>query len=98
MRFMSDNHAAIFWIQLVMESGKLLIKIRSRDIAMFRFLLESYDNEALFSVLEKNPPLLKLMFAPGNIANIRRILAEIAQTIPLQVEEWPLVSPGIAKM
>ncbi len=62
-------------------------------MALFRFLLEAYDNCAYFTVLERRPALLKLVFSPPRERAARRAPAEMAQSLPFSVEEWPL--PGL---
>lgn len=72
------------------SSSFLLARINPEHVAMFRFLLEAYDNMALFSVLEKNPCLLKIVFSPHCLAHARQILAEMRQSLPFEIEDWPL--------
>lgn len=61
-------------------------------VAMFRFLLEAHDNLALFTVLERRPALLKLMFVEESREDVIKMLAEISQTIPVEYEDWPIRS------
>lgn len=68
----------------------MLARMNPEHIAMFRFLLEARDNLALFTVLEKRPALLKIIFSPNQEKEVRDALEEIGQSIPLSVEEWPL--------
>jgi hypothetical protein len=72
------------------ESGCLLISLKREHTAMFRFLLEAYENLAYFTVLERKTALLKLVFSPHQRENTLRALDEIASTVPLSVREWPL--------
>ncbi|MDR1660362.1 MAG: DUF4911 domain-containing protein [Desulfovibrio sp.] len=72
------------------ESGCLLIRLAREHTAMFRFLLEAYENLAYFTVLERKTALLKLVFSPHQRENVLRALDEIALSVPLSVREWPL--------
>lgn len=72
------------------HSARLLVRLAPSDVAMFRFLLESCENLAGFSVLERRPALLKLFFSPDQAAEVAEALKAIGETIPLQVEAWPL--------
>lgn len=56
---------------------------------MFRFLLEAYENMALFSVLDKNKAAIKLIFAPSSKLAIKKILDEINESVNIQYNEWP---------
>ena len=71
------------------RSGRLLIRVAPADVALFRFLLEAYENLALFTVLERRTALLKVMFSPRQEKTVRAALAEIGESVPLTVEEWP---------
>ena len=86
------------------HSACLLVRLATADVAMFRFLLESYENLAGFSVLERRPALLKVFFSPDMGREVRAALAAIAETVPLEVAAWPWASdslpadrPGFAK-
>ncbi|MDR3358881.1 MAG: DUF4911 domain-containing protein [Desulfovibrio sp.] len=74
------------------ESGSLLIRLKREHTAMFRFLLEAYENLAYFTVLERKTALLKLVFSPHQRENALRALDEIASSVPLSVREWPIYS------
>lgn len=65
------------------------MRLAAKDVAMFRFLLEAYENLACFSVLEKRPALLKLMFAEESREAVIASLKEISRTIRLEWSEWP---------
>ncbi|MDE7241306.1 DUF4911 domain-containing protein [Desulfovibrio sp.] len=74
------------------QSGRLLVRVAPGDVALFRFLLEAYENLAFFSVLERKTALLKVVFSPQQEDAVRAALAEIGASLPLTVEEWPF--PG----
>lgn len=71
------------------QSGRLLVRLASEHTALFRFLLEAYDNLAYFTVLERRTALLKLVFSPQRERALRRALAEMTQSLPFTVEDWP---------
>ena len=73
-----------------MQNGLLLIRLQSRDVAMFRFLLEARSHLAYFTVLERNPALLKLCFSPDMKKQVLAALAEMAESIAFTVEPWPI--------
>jgi len=74
------------------QSVCLLVRLATADVAMFRFLLESYENLAGFSVLERRPALLKVFFSADMEAEVRAALAAIAATVPLEVMAWPFAA------
>lgn len=65
------------------------MRLAAEDTALFRFLLEGYDNTA-FTVLEPRTALLKLVFSPHREEALRRALAEMAGSLEFSVEPWPL--------
>ena len=71
------------------HSGRLLVRLAPGDVALFRFLLEAYENLALFTVLERKTALLKVVFSPHAEGAVRAALTEIAASLPLSVEDWP---------
>lgn len=71
------------------HSRSLLIRLAPAHTGMFRFLLEACDNLAYFTVLEKDTALLRLFYSPHCEKSVRRALDDIAQTLPLTVEDWP---------
>lgn len=71
-------------------SGLLLVRVPPARVGMFRFLLEGYDNLAYFTVLERQTALLKLVFSPHREYFVRAALMQMAETMPLCVEEWPV--------
>lgn len=70
-------------------SGRLLVRLLPTHVAMFRFLLEAYDNLAYFTVLNRHEALLKIVFSPHREQAIRAALEAIGGSVPLQVSSWP---------
>ncbi len=75
------------------RSAVLLIRIAPRDVGLFRFLLEARDNLALFTVLDPRAALLKLLFSPHQLDNLRVALADLAEMLSFRVEVWSAPSP-----
>ena len=71
------------------RSASLLVRIAPEHTGMFRFLLEAYDHVAYFTVLENKTALLRVIFSPHRERETREALKQIAQSLPLTVEEWP---------
>lgn len=70
-------------------SSHLLVRLAPSQVGMFRFLLEAYENLAYFTVLERQAALLKIVFSPHRERYVREALAQIGETLPLSVHEWP---------
>lgn len=71
------------------QSSKVYIKVKPRDMAMFRFLLEGYDGLALFTVLENSACLLKVLYSPHQEEELKRALMNIQELVPLDYIETP---------
>jgi hypothetical protein len=72
-----------------LHSASLLVRLTPEHTGLFRFLLEAYEHMAFFTVLEHKTALLRLIFSPHREREVREALAQIAQSLPLSVEEWP---------
>jgi len=66
----------------------VLVRIDPHFIAMFKFLLEGYDNIAYFTVLERHSAILKISFSPSHEQRLRHILREINDSVSFTVSEW----------
>lgn len=72
------------------RSSRMLVRMESCHVAMFRFLLEAHDNLALFTVLERRPALLMLLFAEESRNSVLEMLEEISASLPICREDWPI--------
>lgn len=68
----------------IAKQGSLYIEIAVEDVAIFRFLLEAYENLALFTALQKNPCILKIIFAVESRDDVAQMLNRIARTVPFK--------------
>lgn len=73
-----------------MRSGRILVRVEPADVGMFRFLLEAYDNLALFTVLEPDTALLKIIFARESENQVKSALCDIKRTLNIECTTWPL--------
>jgi hypothetical protein len=71
-------------------SLRFLVRLAPRDVAMFRFLLEAYDNLAYFTVLDAGATLLSVVCSPHQEDAARQALEGIGGFLPLHCEPWPL--------
>lgn len=67
-----------------LSSGVLYAEIPRQRIAVFRFLIEAYDNLAVMSVVDRYRAVIKLRFLPDAEATLRGLLlaegAKIVET------------------
>lgn len=66
-------------------SSSLYVKLAPSDVGMFRFLLEAYDNLALFSVLDKYGAILKVFYSPHQEKEVMQALQSIQTLVPLYI-------------
>lgn len=72
------------------RSEHVLRQAAPDQIHMFRFLLEGYDNLALFTVLNRKTGVLKVVFSPHQRAEARAALEAVAEVIPVRI------APGLS--
>jgi hypothetical protein len=70
-------------------SDRAYIRLRRRDIAYVRFILESYDHLALISILDKYEAVAQLNFSPQQRSEVFELIAALEQEIGLQRLELP---------
>lgn len=66
------------------ESPALYLRLPAERTALFRFLLEAYENVAYFTVLDRREALIKVIFSPHMRAQAEAALADIARSVPLE--------------
>ena len=74
------------------KSMFLLVRLAPSSVALFRFLLEGYGHLALFTVLDRQAALLKLVFSPHQEGAVREARAALAESVDMAVEPWPLTA------
>ncbi len=63
------------------------ISITPSEVGLFKYLLEGYDNLALFTVLDKHQAVLKVFFSPHQKKEALATLQDIQTTINFQFLE-----------
>lgn len=71
------------------RSECVLARTAPDQVHLFRFLLEGYENLALFTVLNRKTGLLKVVFSPHQRAEARAALEALAAVVPLRIAPWP---------
>ena len=67
------------------ESGRIYIRINSRDVALFRFLLETEDNLGYMTVLDRWRALLKVTFSPHQAWQMRVCLGGMREMLDFEI-------------
>ncbi|MBU1002422.1 MAG: DUF4911 domain-containing protein [Proteobacteria bacterium] len=62
-------------------SRRIYLRIAPADIAFFKFILESYDNLAYLSVVDKHTAVLQLVHTSGTEREIREFLETMRNEI-----------------
>ena len=78
-------------------SEALLIRIAPGDTGLFRYLLEGGDHLCMLTVLDPKVALFKLLFSPHQREEVMALLDSMRQTVPFEVEEWPIPGRDEAK-
>ncbi len=73
-------------------SQRLYLALAKKDIAFFRFLLESEDNLAYMSVVDRYESVLKLTFAPGQRQEVLDFILGLKTEMQLRLMPLP---PGL---
>ncbi len=74
-------------------SDHLYVEIDRADIAIFKFILESYDNLAYLSVLDKYRALVRLTFSPDAQTTIRALLDTLGDELTIRAVVHTGLSP-----
>lgn len=80
------------------RSECVLVRTAPDQVHLFRFLLEGYENLALFTVLNRKTGLLKVVFSPHQRAETLAALEAMGAVVPVRIEPWPAArrTPGTA--
>ena len=82
-------------MQADQNSHRVYVTLKSADIALFRFLLESYSHLALFTMVSRGggqrPAVLKLRHAPDAGADLEHALHAMAETVSFDIVPAPLL-------
>ncbi|WP_291319806.1 DUF4911 domain-containing protein [Desulfonatronospira sp.] len=66
-------------------SSRVYVELERKDIALFKFLLESMDNLAYMSVVDKYRAVVQLVCSPGAMDDLDDFLAAVGREINLKV-------------
>jgi hypothetical protein len=68
-------------------SSRIYLRLRPKDIAVLKFLLEANDNLAYLSTVSPYTAVARLVFAPDQEGEVREFLDSVVLEVPW-VEVW----------
>jgi hypothetical protein len=74
-------------------SNRLYLRLPRPEIAYVKFILESYDNLAFMSVLDRFEALLCLTFSPDQEEEVRDLVGRLEREIELREIPVPVHDP-----
>jgi len=66
-------------------SNRIYVQLDRKDMAVFKFFLESWDNLAYMSVVDKYRAVVQLVYAPDSCTDLDDFLAATGREIDLNV-------------
>ena len=68
-----------------MDTHSLYLRLRRKDIAYFKFIIESYEGMAVVRTQDPSEAVVELMVAPGWEEDVEEVLAGLQKEIPIEV-------------
>jgi hypothetical protein len=76
-----------------METHSRYLRLRRKDIAYFKFIIESYEGMAVVRTKDPHEAVVELMVAPGWERDVDEILEGLRKEIPIE----PLLPEDIVR-
>jgi len=67
-----------------MDTQSKYFRIRQKDIAYFKFIIESYDGMAVVRTKDPREAVVELMVAPGWEKDLEMVLGGLREEIPIE--------------
>ena len=67
-----------------MDTHTRYFRIRRKDIAYFKFIIESYEGMAVVRTKDPSVALVELMIAPGWEKELEAVLEDLRREMPLE--------------
>lgn len=72
------------------RSARLYLRLAPADIALFKFILEGYDNLAYLTVIDKFEAVVRLVFSPDQRDEVMEFLAAAGGELKVEIIDLPL--------
>ena len=69
---------------MTMDTHSKYFRLRRKDIAYFKFIIESYEGMAVVRTKDPGEAVVELMIAPGWEQDVEQILEALRQEIPIE--------------
>ena len=67
-----------------MDTNNKYFRIRRKDIAYFKFIIESYEGMAVVRTKDPSEAVVELMIAPGWERDVDAVLDSLRQEMPIE--------------
>ncbi len=67
-----------------MDTHSLYLRLRRKDIAYFKFILETYEGMAVVRTEDPSEAVVELMVAPGWEKDVRQVLDGLGKEVPME--------------
>ena len=78
-----------------MDTHSRYIRIRRKDIAYFKFIIESYEGMAVVRTKDPSEAIVELMIAPGWEKEVDAVLEGLRQEMPLEPVDEVVQTPVV---
>jgi hypothetical protein len=68
-----------------MDTVSKYLRLHRKDIAYFKFILESYEGMALVRTRDPNEAVVELMVAPGWEKDVEEVLGSLSKEITIEI-------------
>ena len=69
---------------MTMDTHSKYFRLRRKDIAYFKFIIESYEGMAVVRTKDPGEAVVELMIAPGWEQDVEEVLEALRQEIPIE--------------
>jgi len=69
---------------MTMDTHSKYFRLRRKDIAYFKFIIESYEGMAVVRTKDPGEAVVELMIAPGWEEDVEEVLEALRQEIPIE--------------
>jgi len=73
------------------KSSIVYVRLRSQDMAMFRFLMEAHDALAMLTIIEPKATLVKILYSPHEEERLHLALTSVQELISVEIVENPFL-------
>ncbi len=67
-----------------MDTQSRYFRVKRKDIAYFKFIIESYEGMAVVRTLDPKEAVVELMVAPGWESDLGRLVDDLQKEIPVE--------------